>query len=213
MKKVLSVLMVAVALMMAAPAQAQLIKFGVKGGMDFSELDFDKKDWGEINESSTGFFIGPMAEFTLPIIGLGIDGALMFSQRTGTLPFGPTGEVTGDGMEQYARMEYKVKQQGIEIPINLKYTLGLGSLLGVYIAVGPDFFFNFKDLDLDALDVKKAQVALNLGAGLKLLRKLQVGVTYQIPMGDSFKTKDPKDFGMNFTAKNKTWQASIAYIF
>ena len=39
MKKVLSVLMVAVALMMAAPAQAQLIKFGVKGGMDFTELD------------------------------------------------------------------------------------------------------------------------------------------------------------------------------
>ena len=33
MKKIVSVLMVAVALMMAAPAQAQLVKFGVKGGM------------------------------------------------------------------------------------------------------------------------------------------------------------------------------------
>ena len=43
MKKVLSILMVAVALMMAAPAQAQLIKFGVKGGMDFTELDFSVK--------------------------------------------------------------------------------------------------------------------------------------------------------------------------
>ena len=32
MKKVFSILMVAVALMVAAPAQAQLIKFGVKGG-------------------------------------------------------------------------------------------------------------------------------------------------------------------------------------
>ena len=41
MKKVLSVLMVAVALMMAVPAQAQLIKFGVKGGVNMSELDFD----------------------------------------------------------------------------------------------------------------------------------------------------------------------------
>ena len=39
MKKVLSVLMVAVALMMAVPAQAQLIKFGVKGGMNFSKLE------------------------------------------------------------------------------------------------------------------------------------------------------------------------------
>ena len=33
----------AVALMMAAPAQAQLIKFGVKGGMNFSELDLNVK--------------------------------------------------------------------------------------------------------------------------------------------------------------------------
>ena len=81
MKKVLSVLMVAVALMMAAPVQAQLIKFGVKGGMDFTKLDTDVKSLDEAMDRSTGFFIGPMAEVTLPIIGLGIDGALMFSQK------------------------------------------------------------------------------------------------------------------------------------
>ena len=81
MKKVLSILMVAVALMMAAPAQAQLIKFGVKGGMNFSKLDTDVKSWYDAKESSTGFFFGPMAEVTLPILGLGVDGALMYSQR------------------------------------------------------------------------------------------------------------------------------------
>ena len=67
MKKIVSVLMVAVALMMAAPAQAQLVKFGLKGGMNFSELDFDAKTIGEVKDNSTGFFIGPMAEVTLPI--------------------------------------------------------------------------------------------------------------------------------------------------
>ena len=36
MKKIISVLMVAVALMMAVPVQAQLIKFGVKGGLNIS---------------------------------------------------------------------------------------------------------------------------------------------------------------------------------
>ena len=110
MKKVLSVLMVAVALMMAAPAQAQLIKFWVKGGMDFTKLDTDVKSLDEAMDRSTGFFIGPMAEVTLPIIGLGIDGALMFSQK-------------GKG---------EAKQQGIEIPVNLKYTIGVGSILGIY---------------------------------------------------------------------------------
>lgn len=188
MKKVFSILMVAVALMMAAPAQAQLIKFGVKGGMNFSKLDTDVKSWNDAKESSTGFFIGPMAEITLPIVGLGVDGALLFSQR---------------GKDE-------AKQQGLEIPVNLKYTIGLGSMFGIYLAAGPDFFFNFKDIDLANVEAKKTQVAVNLGAGLKLLRKLQVGVTYQIPMGDSFEWKDASAV---FGAKNKTWQVSLAYIF
>lgn len=187
MKKIFSVLMVAVALMMAAPAQAQLIKFGVKGGLNMSKIDWEGGVDGN-KDNTTGFFIGPMAEFTLPIIGLGVDGALMYSQR-------------GKG-------EYK--EQGVEIPVNLKYTIGLGSMAGIYIAAGPDFFFNFKDIDVANLEAKKTQVALNLGAGLKLLKKLQVGVTYQIPMGDSFEWKDAAEA---FSAKTKTWQVSAAYIF
>ena len=39
MKKIISVLMVAVCLMMAAPAQAQL-HFGVKGGLNISKVEF-----------------------------------------------------------------------------------------------------------------------------------------------------------------------------
>ena len=155
MKQVISVLMVAVALMMAAPAQAQLIKFGLKGGVNLSKLDIDGGYEGN-KDNSTGYFIGPMAEITLPLVGLGIDGAVWFSQRG----------------------EKDLKQQGIEVPVNL--------------------------------EAKKSQVAVNLGAGLKLLRKLQVGVTYQIPMGDSFELKDA---GAVIGAKNKTWQVSLAYIF
>ena len=180
MKKVFSVLMVAVALMMAAPAQAQLIKFGVKGGLNMTKLDAE----GLKSDNSTGFFIGPMAEFTLPIVGLGIDGAVMFSQR---------------GKDEF-------KQQGLEIPVNLKFSFGLGSMLGAYVAAGPDFFYNFKDLKIEGGEAKKAQVALNLGAGVKLLRKLQVGLNYQIPMGNSFEIE-------NVDVKNKTWQVSLAYMF
>ena len=196
MKKVLSVLMVAVALMMAVPAQAQLIKFGVKGGMNFSKLDTNVKSLYDAKESSTGFFIGPMAEVTLPIIGLGVDGAVMFAQR-------------GDG---------ELKEQGLEIPVNLKYTIGLGSMFGFYLAAGPDFFFNFKDVEKNSgLGVEKSQVAINVGAGLKLLRKLQVGLTYQIPLKDSYYPTDistvPDAEPIDLGARQKTWQVSLAYIF
>ena len=94
-----------------------------------------------------------MAEITIPIVGLGVDGALLFSQR-------------GKG---------DVKQTGVEVPVNLKYTIGLGSLLGIYFAAGPDFFFDFDKKD--NVDRKKTQVGLNLGAGVKLIKHLQVGVT------------------------------------
>ena len=195
MKKIFSILMVAVALMAAAPVQAQLIKFGVKGGLNMSELDI-KGGYEGNKDNSTGFFIGPMAEVTLPILGLGIDGAVMYSQRN-------TGLKNDEG-------KYDMKQQGIEIPVNLKYTIGLGSIAGIYLAAGPDFFFNFKDFDYEEGKANKTQVALNLGAGVKLLKKLQAGVTYQIPMGDSFEWKDA---AKTVTAKNKTWQVSLAYIF
>jgi hypothetical protein len=46
--------------------------------------------------------------------------------------------------------------------------MGAGSMLGFYLAAGPDFFFNFKDIDVAGWEAKKTQVALNLGAGFKL---------------------------------------------
>lgn len=192
MKKIFSALLIAVlGLFIAVPAQAQLIKFGVKGGLNMSKLDFKN---GPTSDNTTGFFIGPMAEVTIPVVGLGIDGALMYSQR---------------GKSEW-------KQQGIEIPVNLKYTFGLGSMLGIYIAAGPDFYFNFKDTDWAGFDTKATQVGLNLGAGVKLFSHLQVGVNYQLPLGDSFSWKNvgetiADEIGGN--AKTKTVQVSLAYIF
>ena len=193
MKKIFSVFMIAICcLAVAMPAQAQLIKFGVKGGVNLSKIDWDGGYKGS-KDNATGFFIGPMAEVTIPIVGLGVDGALLFSQKG-----------KDDG-----------KQTGLDIPINLKYTIGLGSLFGVYVAAGPDFYFNFKGdkkyID-EAVELKnkKAQVGINLGAGVKLIKHLQIGFNYNIPFGDSYTLKAA---GEALGAKNKTWQISAAYIF
>ena len=194
MKKFFGVFLVAICcLAMATPAQAQLLKWGLKGGVNMSKVDWDGGFKGN-KDNSTGFFIGPMAELTVPLIGLGIDGALMYSQR---------------GDDDW-------KQQGIEIPVNLKYTIGLGSILGVYVAAGPDFFFNFKDTKWEGFDTKATQVGLNIGAGVKLVQHLQIGVNYQIPLGDSFSWKGigeaiSDEIGGN--GKTKTWQISLAYLF
>ena len=188
MKKVFSVLMVAVALMMAAPAQAQLIKFGLKGGMNFTEIDMSgSADWWE--DKTTGFFVGPMVEVTIPLIGLGVEGSVLYSQR-------------GKGA---------TKQQGVEVPLNLKYSIGLGSMFGIYLAAGPDFYFNFKDFG-DTIngghtpEKKSTQVAINVGTGLKLFRRLQIGANYQIPVSNAYEWQDGE-------IKMKGWQTSLTYIF
>ncbi|MCR5574254.1 MAG: porin family protein [Bacteroidaceae bacterium] len=192
MKKIISALFVAVCcLAMAMPAQAQ-VKFGLKGGLNFSKIDISGTLEGNFKENSTGFFIGPMVEATVPIIGIGVDGAIMYSQRG----------------------KSDTKQQGIEIPINLKYTIGLGDFAGIFLAAGPDLFFNMKDVNfsdgINAVKDKKAIVGLNLGAGLKLVNHLQLGVTYQIGLGDTFSIKEA---GKKISNKTNTWQISLAYMF
>ena len=55
---------------MTMPAQAQ-IHFGVKGGLNFSKASFSNVSENFKKDNFTGFFIGPMAEFNIPIVGLG----------------------------------------------------------------------------------------------------------------------------------------------
>ena len=183
MKKIFSILVIDVFFICIATttARAQFIKWGIKGGVNMTKIDFDN-----YKDKMAGFFIGPMAEVTIPIVGLGVDASLLFSQK-------------GVKADNDA-----TKQMGLDIPVNLKYTIGLGSTLGIFIAAGPDFYFDFKDEG--EFDRKKAQVGVNVGAGVKLIQHLQIGVNYNIPIGDHFEWGDLK-------GKDKTWQISLAYLF
>jgi hypothetical protein len=197
-------MLIALCFAVATPAQAQL-SWGVKGGLNMSKLSFDDLGYSALSsEHKQGFFIGPMAEFSTAL-GLGVDAALLYNQ------------LGSDGTDGY-------KQAGIDIPVNLKYTFGLGSALGIYIAVGPDFFFNFKDsqdtyiYDAGTSDVtttannRKAMVGGNIGAGVKLLNHLQIGVNYNARLGRSgnITLNDAKKIS-NY--KFNTWQISLAYLF
>ena len=196
MKKIFGALMIAICIAMAMPAQAQ-IHFGVKGGLNLSKASFSNVSENFKKDNFTGFFIGPMAEFNIPIVGLGVDASLLFAQR---------GIKVSEGND-----DITVKQNGIDIPVNLKYTIGLGSLAGIYLVAGPDFYFDFagnKTIEGMRTDKKKAEVGINVGAGLKLLNHLQVGANYNIPLGN---TADIE--GTNASYKTKTWQVSVAYIF
>lgn len=194
MKKLLSTLMVIACLALAIPAQAQ-IKFGVKAGLNVSKLHLSENIVSKDNRA--GFFVGPTAEFTLPLLGLGIDGSVLYNQ------FGVDSE------------KGTSTKKSIEIPINLRWTVGFSSLVGVYVAVGPQFGFNVGDRWFDEVcEFKKNTTSFNVGAGLKLLGHLQVGATYNFALKDNGKIHDDdiEDLA-TIGFKQNTWQVSVAYLF
>ena len=68
MKKFL-LLVAVIATCFAIPASAQ-IKFGVKGGLNITDMSFSKDVVNTSNK--TGFFIGPTVKFKIPVIGMGL---------------------------------------------------------------------------------------------------------------------------------------------
>ena len=178
------------ALFVAVPAQAQF-SWGIKGGVnlvsnDLSNLSGIVQDKAQImnKDNYTGFFIGPKAELRVPILGFGIEAAALYSQK---------GMSVGDN-ETF-------KQNSFQIPLNIKYSFGLGNVANVFIAAGPEFGFNvgettkvfnnvqFDDMtgvttgDVSAYVLEKSTLSINIGLGATLLNHLQVALNYNMPWG------------------------------
>ena len=79
MKKITCMAIMAMALFMAIPAQAQF-SWGIKGGVNLASNGLSTfkgmtKEDVMNKDNYTGFFIGPKAELRIPILGFGIEAA------------------------------------------------------------------------------------------------------------------------------------------
>lgn len=198
MKRFLGLLFV-ISLFAAVPAQAQF-KFGIKGGVNLTGSPSDLK--GIDAEGTNGFFVGPMAKFTIPLLGLGIEGDILYS-HSGS-------EVAGE----------KIKRNSIEIPVYLRYDFALPVISKVavpFLAVGPQFGFAFGSTDemtdLGKYEFKKSNISLNLGLGAILLSHLQVHANYNIALGKTSELSPIGTIGEAIDSKTNTWQISLAYLF
>ena len=124
MKKIFVVMLMAVAV--ALPSQAQL-SWGLMGGLNVSNVstDITAKGVSETVNSRSGFFIGPTVKFTVPVVGIGVDVSAVYDQREGKAEDATT------------KTQSTIKAQSIQIPINVRYTFGLGSMANVFAFVGP----------------------------------------------------------------------------
>lgn len=185
MKKITCMAMMAAALLIATPAQAQF-SWGIKGGVNLGNNDLTVlANKSALNMGNyTGFFIGPKAEVRIPIIGLGVEAAALYAQKGMSLTDNET-----------------FKQNSFQIPLNLKYSFGLGNIANVFIAAGPEFGFNVGETsmvvnnlntdamtgvtsgDVSAYVVEKSTLSINIGLGATLLKHFQASINYNMPWG------------------------------
>ena len=180
-------------------ANAQF-RFGIKGGANISTVSFSKDILN--SENVTGFHVGPVFEF-LSKGGVGVDLALLYSQK---------------GF--YANYDSYISDY-LEVPLNLKIKIGV-PILSPYFAAGPYVNFlvggekerNIKDYVKNVegqLKAKSFGAGLNFTAGVEVLRRIQVGLTYNWGLTDNYSMFNGaiKDF----TGKPHTWMISATLMF
>lgn len=214
MKKLFGILLT-LALFTAAPATAQF-NWGIKAGVNIAEKPSNLSDLKSAAKGDAGWYIGPMAKVTLPIVGLGLEANLLYSQTNS--------EVGGE----------TIKRKCIDLPVYLRYELSLpviNKFLEPFIAVGPQWSWNIGDKNfvVDAINavggeypadytLRSSNLSLNLGLGAVILDHFQIHANYNLALGSTSDYRNEFDAVSNIysnVVKSRTnvWQVSVAYIF
>ena len=205
MKKVLVLLFAAVALSM--PSQAQ-VKFGLKGGLNLTSISAS----GTLSDNlknKEGFFVGPTIKIGLPVTGLSLDASALYDQRSAKVEIDNASET--------------IKSQSLQIPINIRYGVGLGSVANLFAFAGPQFGFNLGDKNTKILDqltnwtLRSSNISANVGVGATVLNHLQLTVNYNFALGKTGEIEvwdaAKKTWNAVTDGKTSAWQISAAYFF
>lgn len=204
MKKLFTLVLMAVALLTATTASAQ-VKFGVKGGLNVTDMHLNDEVFDKSNQA--GWYIGPTVKVSLPVTGLGVDIAALYDYRSAKVTDHPSNE------------EVKVKQQSINVPVNLRYGIGLGSLASIIFHAGPQIGFNvgdknFKWTDTSNYALKKSNFSFNVGLGVSVAKHLEVTGNYNIACGKTADaTENVAGTAVKSHSRNNSWQIGLAYYF
>lgn len=207
MKKIFMLLVMIVTMTAANNASAQ-IKFGLKGGVNVTDMSLNSSVFDASNR--TGFFVGPTIKVQLPLVGLGIDASALYDQREAKIKVGNT------------TTKETLRSQAINVPINLRYGWGLSSLANIFLFAGPQFGFNVGDKDQKITEsstwsVKNSNFSLNFGAGVTLLSHLQLTANYNVVCGktsDATITEGLEQLtNKEVRSRANAWQIALAYYF
>jgi len=203
----------AMLLLVATDVTAQVAQWGITGGMNVSKINWKDVDWSNVQQevkpqTEKGWYVGITGKATIPVVGLGIDGGLLYSQ-----------EGVDPGIED-CKAELA---HFISIPIHLRYDLaiwGVEEIVVPFAMIGPQFNYamndiKFKDFEGQGVDgiVKKANSwRLDLGLGCILFEHLQLHYSYGIPLGEAIQV-DEENHSAEINYKLGTHRLGLVYYF
>ena len=208
MKKMMKMAVLAAALTLSANASAQL-KFGLKGGINTSEVSVNDDVWKTDNR--LGFFIGPTIKFTLPIVGMGMDISALYEKRESKMK------------NESGTLSSVVSREQLAIPINARYSFGLGETANIFLFAGPQVAFNLGKKDKEIIPevadwtLKSSNFSINLGIGCTLADHLQATLGYNIAVGKTGEVEISKDAVgdavKKYDGRSNAWQLGVTYFF
>lgn len=183
---------------------AQRLGFRVGANSSKPKIELNGMD----NKSYTGFNIGAISDFNLPLIGWKINTGLLFFNQGFTLKqdYGNNSGVT-----------YNFITNTIEVPVNVRKEFNL-LIVKPYVQAGLYSSYTLsgrlKDGDTSrSLDFKKNadrfDTGMSVGVGSFITRNIQLLVTY-----DHGFAKSEMNLGdQTIASKNRRWSFSAGYMF
>lgn len=201
------ILSLAAAVLALAPAAKAQVRFGVVGGLNVSKISFDKDKYLD-SENRSGWFAGPKVWLKVPLLGFGVNAAVEYNQRR------LYGELKNSDGEASTSKYYK----SIEIPVNVRYSVGAASVISGFLETGPQFGFTVGDkTPSEVIKFKSGNVTWNVGLGVRLVNHLEIAAAYNIALSNFGKVYVPSVSALTSSAKSdfksNSWRVSAAYLF
>lgn len=217
MKKVLFSVLAMMAL--CSTLSAKILDFGVTAGMNINNTETETTDsnysyQGWSADYKSGWYAGLQLKASLPLLGLGVDAAVTYSQNEATLK-------QSGGSSESETVGF------LTVPVHARFDLDI--LLIDYAAVpfiftGPQASYamnkvedKIKDLQNDnnvKIETNDLVWKWDIGAGVILAKHLQVAYAYEFPLTNGLSIKDKNDAkAISKDYKNGTHRLGVTYFF
>ncbi|MBB4034651.1 hypothetical protein GGR21_000538 [Dysgonomonas hofstadii] len=181
-------------------SNAQLIRYGLKAGVDVSDHKINSDIFSVKNR--VGFQIGGVLQINVPLTGFGVESGLQYGNKSYKIS-------NDNGQGDISNLNY------LTVPIMLRKSFSIFGVAGIYVKAGV--FGNVKvgggELTLTdgtKYDQKGFQTGLDTGLGVSLLNHLELGMQYRYKFSDTYDQEAAKDFRK---VDRQTWTVSLAYLF